>query len=123
MLGREWHRDTAYGVAARGYVRSGRSDDEWISSHLELRGAEGELLSGYGWVFPLGAAAGEVNIGVGTLATARRPAGVQLKALLEYLRRRPPRGVAARRPGARAGVGPAADGRRRLRGGRAATGR
>ena len=38
VLGREWHRDTAYGVAARGYVRSGRSDDEWISSHLELRG-------------------------------------------------------------------------------------
>jgi geranylgeranyl reductase family protein len=83
VLGREWHRETAYGVAARGYVRSGRSDDEWISSHLELRGEDGELLSGYGWVFPLGAAAGQVNIGVGTLATARRPAGVQLKALLE----------------------------------------
>jgi menaquinone-9 beta-reductase len=83
VLGREWHRETAYGVAARGYVRSGRSDDEWISSHLELRGEQNELLSGYGWVFPLGAAAGEVNIGVGTLATARRPAGVQLKALLE----------------------------------------
>ncbi|TFV57953.1 geranylgeranyl reductase family protein [Geodermatophilus sp. DF01-2] len=83
VLGREWRRDTAYGVAARGYVRSGRADDEWISSHLELRGTEGELLSGYGWVFPLGAASGQVNIGVGTLATARRPAGVQLKALLE----------------------------------------
>jgi geranylgeranyl reductase family protein len=81
VLGREWHRDTAYGVAARGYVRSGRSDDEWISSHLELRGVDGELLSGYGWVFPLGD--GEVNIGVGTLATAKRPAGVQLKSLLE----------------------------------------
>jgi menaquinone-9 beta-reductase len=50
---------------------------------LELRGSEDELLSGYGWVFPLGAAAGEVNIGVGTLATARRPAGVALKSLLE----------------------------------------
>jgi menaquinone-9 beta-reductase len=83
VLGRQWHRDTAYGIAARGYVRSGRADDEWISSHLELRGAEGELLSGYGWVFPLGAGSGQVNIGVGTLATARRPAGVQLKALLE----------------------------------------
>lgn len=83
VLGREWHRDTAYGVAARGYVRSGRADDEWISSHLELRGTEGELLSGYGWVFPLGAEAGQVNIGVGTLATGRRPAGVQLKALME----------------------------------------
>jgi geranylgeranyl reductase family protein len=84
VLGRKWHRDTAYGVAARSYIRSGRSDDEWISSHLELRGTEGELLSGYGWVFPLGKAAGEVNLGVGTLATARRPAGVQLKSLLEY---------------------------------------
>jgi menaquinone-9 beta-reductase len=83
VLGREWHRDTAYGVAARGYVRSSRSADEWISSHLELRGVEGDLLSGYGWIFPLGADAGEVNIGVGTLATARRPAGVQLKPLLE----------------------------------------
>jgi geranylgeranyl reductase family protein len=83
VLGRQWHRDTAYGVAARGYVRSGRSDDEWISSHLELRGVDGEILSGYGWVFPLGARAGEINIGVGTLATSRRPAGVQLKALME----------------------------------------
>jgi flavin-dependent dehydrogenase len=84
VLGREWHRDTAYGVAVRGYVRSGRSDDEWISSHLELRGVDGELLSGYGWVFPLGSSGdGEVNIGVGTLATARRPAGVQLRVLLD----------------------------------------
>src|SRR3712207_9553209 len=81
VLGREWHRDTAYGVAARSYVRSGRSDDEWISSHLELRGTEGELLSGYGWVFPLGAAAGEGNPRVGTPATARPPAGVPLQML------------------------------------------
>ncbi|SDN60091.1 geranylgeranyl reductase family [Klenkia soli] len=82
VLGREWHRETAYGVAARGYVTSGRSDDPWISSHLELRGTQGELLSGYGWVFPL--SDGEVNIGVGTLATAKRPAGVQLKPLLDF---------------------------------------
>src|SRR5215218_10426692 len=84
VLGREWHRETAYGVAARGYIRSGRSDDEWISSHLELRGVDGELLSGYGWVFPLGKEAGEVNIGVGTLATARRPPGVALKGLMSF---------------------------------------
>lgn len=81
VLGREWHRDTAYGVAARGYITSGRSDDEWISSHLELRGADDEVLSGYGWVFPLNN--GEVNIGVGTLATESRPAGVRLRALIE----------------------------------------
>ncbi|MGZ4555090.1 MAG: geranylgeranyl reductase family protein [Mycobacteriaceae bacterium] len=87
VLGRQWHQDTAYGVAARSYVRSGRSNDEWISSHLELRGQEGELLSGYGWVFPL--SNGEVNLGVGTLATAKRPANVRLRALVDlYARER-----------------------------------
>lgn len=80
VLGREWHKETAYGVAVRGYVDSERSTDPWISSHLELRGADRELLSGYGWVFPLGG--GQVNIGVGTLATARRPADVALRPLL-----------------------------------------
>jgi geranylgeranyl reductase family protein len=81
-LGRTWHKGTAYGVAARGYIASGRSDDPWISSHLELRGEQGELLSGYGWVFPLGA--GQVNVGVGTLATQRRPADVNLRGLLAH---------------------------------------
>ena len=81
-LGREWHRSTVYGVAARGYIKSHRSDDPWISSHLELRGQEGELLSGYGWVFPLGD--GEVNIGVGTLATSRHPAEVNLRGLMQH---------------------------------------
>ena len=81
-LGRTWHKDTAYGVAARAYAKSARADDPWISSHLELRGTGGELLSGYGWVFPLGE--GEVNLGVGTLATARRPADVNLRSLLAY---------------------------------------
>jgi geranylgeranyl reductase family protein len=80
VLGRSWHQSTAFGVAARAYVKSGRSDDGWITSHLELRGAENELLSGYGWVFPLGD--GEVNIGVGTLATGRRPADVNLRELV-----------------------------------------
>lgn len=81
-LGREWHRDTAYGVAARGYIASGRSDDEWISSHLELRGDDNKILSGYGWVFPL--ADGTVNVGVGTLATNKRPADINLRQLLTY---------------------------------------
>ncbi len=82
LLGRTWHRSTVYGVAARGYIASERSDDSWISSHLELRGEQGELLSGYGWVFPL--ANGEVNIGVGTLATQRNPADVNLRGLLGH---------------------------------------
>ena len=79
-LGREWHKQTAYGVAARSYAKSERSDDPWITSHLELRDADGQILSGYGWVFPLGD--GEVNIGVGTLATDDRPADVNLRNLM-----------------------------------------
>ncbi len=87
QLGRQWHQQTAYGVAARAYVKSMRSDDPWISSHLELRGVDGEVLAGYGWVFPLGD--GEVNIGVGTLATDRHPAEVNLRTLIaEYARQR-----------------------------------
>jgi flavin-dependent dehydrogenase len=58
------------------------SDDPWISSHLELRGEDGQILSGYGWIFPLGT--GEVNIGVGTLATAKRPANVALRPLMQF---------------------------------------
>ena len=82
LLGREWHKDTAYGVAARGYIESDRSDDPWISSHLELRGSDNQILSGYGWIFPL--ADGTVNIGVGTLATAKRPADINLRQLLDF---------------------------------------
>ena len=80
VLGREWHRDTVYGVAGRSYVASGMSDDPWISSHLELRDEAGKVLSGYGWIFPLGT--GEVNIGVGTLATSKRPADFAIKPLM-----------------------------------------
>ena len=82
LLGREWHRSTAYGVAARAYISSGRSDDPWISSHLELRSTQNELLSGYGWIFPLGD--GDVNIGVGTLATDKHPADVNLRQLTQH---------------------------------------
>ena len=82
LLGREWHRDTAYGVAGRSYVKSDRSDDPWISSHLELRGHQDELLPGYGWIFPL--SDGEVNLGVGALATSKRPANLQIRPLMEH---------------------------------------
>ncbi len=82
LLGREWHRETVYGVAGRAYIASGMSDDPWISSHLELRGEDGGILSGYGWIFPLGT--GEVNIGVGTLATLKRPADIAIRPLMKF---------------------------------------
>ena len=37
---------------------------------------------GYGWIFPLGN--GEVNLGVGALATAKRPADVALRPLIRH---------------------------------------
>ena len=40
------------------------------------------MLPGYGWIFPLGN--GQVNIGVGALATAKRPAEVALRPLLRH---------------------------------------
>lgn len=82
VLGRQWHKDTVYAVAGRCYVDSAMADDPWISSHLELRGPSGEVVSGYGWVFPLGG--GQVNVGVGTLATTRRPADIALRPLMAH---------------------------------------
>jgi len=84
-LGRRWHQQTVYGVAVRGYLPSPRSHEQWITSHLELRSPEGKVLPGYGWVFPLGN--GEVNIGVGALATSSRPANVAVKDLLQHYAR------------------------------------
>ncbi|MFT3901001.1 MAG: geranylgeranyl reductase family protein [Gordonia sp. (in: high G+C Gram-positive bacteria)] len=82
VLGRQWHRDTAYGTAGRAYAASGCADSEWMGSHLELRAADGTLLPGYGWVFPLGG--GQVNVGVGALATAKRPSHVDLRPTLRH---------------------------------------
>ncbi|MEH6819065.1 geranylgeranyl reductase family protein [Dietzia psychralcaliphila] len=85
LLGRTWHRDSVYAVAARSYVRSTRHDHPWIGSDLELRDEAGAIQPGYGWVFPLGD--GEVNLGVGALATASRPANVAVKDLLHHYAR------------------------------------
>ena len=85
VLGRQWHQETVYAVAARGYLASPRADEPWLTSHLELRGPDGsngEVLPGYGWIFPLGN--GEVNIGVGALATTKRPAEVALRPLMSH---------------------------------------
>src|SRR4029077_4910818 len=82
VLGRTWHRETVYGTAIRGYIATPRSNEPWITSHLELRSPEGKVLPGYGWIFPLGN--GERNIGVGALATWKRPADDALRPLMSY---------------------------------------
>lgn len=68
-------------VAARGYFSSERADDEWISSFLNLRDAEGNLLSGYGWVFPLDD--GTLNVGLGLLSTSKDFRSVSYRRLLD----------------------------------------
>jgi geranylgeranyl reductase family protein len=82
VLGRRWHQETVYGIAARGYLTTPRSEEPWLTSHLELRSPDGAVLPGYGWIFPLGN--GEVNIGVGALSTSKRPAELALRPLMSY---------------------------------------
>ena len=82
QLGREWHRDTAYGVAARSYVDSGSTTTRGsaATSSCAARTARsspataGSSRSGDG----------QVNIGVGTLATDKRPANVALRPLMQF---------------------------------------
>ncbi len=80
-LGVSLREDRPMAVGARAYFRSSRSDDEWISSFLDLADAEGNLLSGYGWVFPLDN--GLLNVGLGLLSTSREFRAVSYRRLLE----------------------------------------
>ncbi|MHA2788021.1 geranylgeranyl reductase family protein [Corynebacterium sp. S7] len=80
LLGRQWHRDEVYGIAARSYCTSPLDQEPWMHSHVELRDDSGEIQPGYGWIFPLGD--GHVNLGCGALSTAERPAKINTKKLL-----------------------------------------
>lgn len=79
-LGRTWHKEQVYGIAARAYADSPRSAEPWMHSHVELRGSDGAIQPGYGWIFPLGN--GAVNIGLGALSTSAKPAKINTKKLL-----------------------------------------
>lgn len=84
-LGRRWHRDEVFGIAARSYCGSPYAAEPWMHSHVELRGSDGVTQPGYGWIFPLGDEIGGVNLGCGALSTAQRPARLNTKKLLrEY---------------------------------------
>ena len=76
-------RDRAYpqGMALRGYYRSERHDEDWIESHLDIRDANGDVVPGYGWIFPLGD--GRVNVGVGLLSTDQRWKGLNTSRLMD----------------------------------------
>jgi flavin-dependent dehydrogenase len=81
-LGVSRRKDWPMGLAIRGYYRSDRHDEPWIESHLDIRSPEGDVVPGYGWIFPLGD--GRVNVGVGLLSTDRAWKGVNTTKLQEY---------------------------------------
>ncbi|MHB8827423.1 MAG: geranylgeranyl reductase family protein [Acidimicrobiales bacterium] len=81
-LGVERVRDWPMGMALRGYYSSDRHDEPWIESHLDIRSPEGDVVPGYGWIFPLGD--GRVNVGVGLLSTGGKWKGVNTTKLQEY---------------------------------------
>jgi flavin-dependent dehydrogenase len=81
--------DRPMGVAARRYFTSPRTHDDHLESWLELRGPNGELLPGYGWVFGVGD--GTSNIGLGLLNTTHAFANTDYRVLLDaWLASMPP---------------------------------
>ncbi len=81
-LGAVRRRDWPLGMALRGYWHSPRHDEDLIESHLDVRDRQGDVVPGYGWVFPLGD--GRVNLGVGLLSTEQSWRGVNTSRLLDH---------------------------------------
>jgi geranylgeranyl reductase family protein len=81
-LGTSRDRAQPMGMALRGYYTSPGHDATFIESHLDIRDGEGNVVPGYGWIFPLGD--GRVNVGVGLLSTDRRWKGVNTSTLMDH---------------------------------------
>ena len=81
-LGTVRNKSWPMGMALRGYYTSDRHDEPWIDSHLDIRDPKGDVVPGYGWIFPLGD--GRVNVGVGLLSTGGAWKGVNTTKLQEY---------------------------------------
>jgi len=80
-LGTSRNRDYPLGMAIRGYYSSPRHDEPWIESHLDIRDKAGNVLPGYGWIFPVGD--GRVNVGIGLLSTFNQWKSVNTSQLME----------------------------------------
>jgi geranylgeranyl reductase family protein len=95
-LGLNRDQNRPMGVAIRAYYDSPRADSGMMEGFLELtRG--GELLPGYGWIFPLDD--GRVNVGWGLLNTSKEFRGINYrKTLDEWVADFPPEwGISAER--------------------------
>jgi geranylgeranyl reductase family protein len=80
-LGTSRERSYPLGMAIRGYFESPRHDEPWIESHLDIRDKAGNVLPGYGWIFPVGD--GRVNVGIGLLSTFNQWKAVNTSQLME----------------------------------------
>ena len=74
-------RDWPFGTAIRAYWESPRHNEVLIESVLDVKDRKGNVLPGYGWIFPVGD--GTVNVGVGLLSTFRDFKSVNPAHLLE----------------------------------------
>jgi geranylgeranyl reductase family protein len=84
-LGLARREDRPLGVAVRRYVRSPRTDDEYldISFDLSAEGPTADSMPGYGWVFGLGD--GTANVGFGLLDTRRATGADHRETLRRWL--------------------------------------
>jgi menaquinone-9 beta-reductase len=77
--------DRPLGVAVRAYydlpASSPRRGDDWMESWLQLPDAQGNLLPGYGWLFPLGD--GTVNVGLGILDSSPQFGSLDYRSILK----------------------------------------
>jgi geranylgeranyl reductase family protein len=80
-VGTSRERTYPLGMAIRGYYTSPRHDEPWIESHLDIRDKAGNVLPGYGWIFPVGD--GRVNVGIGLLSTFNQWKAVNTSHLME----------------------------------------
>ncbi|MGH8997910.1 MAG: geranylgeranyl reductase family protein [Acidimicrobiia bacterium] len=88
-LGTARGRRYPLGMAIRGYYHSPRHGEPWIESHLDVRDRAGNVLPGYGWIFPVGD--GTVNVGVGILSTFKHWKSINTSQLMDaFVHQAPP---------------------------------
>jgi geranylgeranyl reductase family protein len=77
------HRDEKrpMGAAVRAYYRSPRGDMDHMEGFLQMRNPEGELLPGYGWIFPLDN--GLANVGWGLISTSKHFQATSYRKVLD----------------------------------------
>ena len=80
-LGTRREPNWPYGVATRTYFKSPRHDEPWIEAALGLPDPNGNPITGYGWVMPVGD--GTINVGIGVLSSYRDIKSVNALKLLD----------------------------------------